>query len=254
MEIEARNKNVQRLEKEKVNLISNVEKSKNKISEISRFLSKFDIDTYEEKQKRIDENKEKIEKFIEELEAVSTEKTKLQSRSDLLQEVPCGDSFPECKFIKDAHEATGLIQIKSDLMGDIAKSLNSLGASLNELDPDLVKDRLDKYQSLFDMKEKAEKTITDGEISIDKKESALFKERTILEKLNVKLKEYEDNRDAIENFEGLLSEKKSLQSEERKLIKECESCKSEQTLCLERLVLLNNKSKTLKSVKRNCIL
>ena len=249
MEIKTRNKNIQRLEKEKEDLVSNVEKSKNKISEISRFLSKFDIDTYEEKQKRIDENKDKIEKFIEELEAVSIEKTKLQSRSDLLQEVPCGDSFPECKFIKDAHEATGLIQIKSDLMGDIAKSLNSLGTSLNELDPDLVKDRLDKYQSLFDMKEKAEKVITDGEISIDKKESALFKERTILEKLNVKLKEYEDNRDAIENFEGLLSEKKSLQSEERKLIKECESCKSETNSLLREVGSVEQQIKNLEERK-----
>lgn len=227
MEIETRTKNIQRIKKEKEDLISNVEKSKNKISEISRFLSEFDIDTYDEKQKRIVANKEKIEEFIRELEGVSKDKAKLQSRSDLLQEVPCGDSFPECRFIKDAHKATGLIQVKSDLMGDIARNINSLGKSLHELNPDLVKDRLDKYQTLFGMKEKAESTITNGEISIDKKESEVFKEGTILEKLDAKLKEYEDNKEAIENFEGLLDEKRTLQIEEKRLKKECDTCKKE---------------------------
>ena len=31
----------------------------------------------------------------------------MEAKQELLSSVPCGDKFPTCRFIKDAHEAVG---------------------------------------------------------------------------------------------------------------------------------------------------
>ena len=227
MEIETRENNIKNIKDKKESLIAKIEEHKEKYSKISAFLETFDIDTYEEKKKRIIENRELIEKYIKEIEDNSNDKDKLQKRSNLLREVPCGDSFPNCKFIKDAHEASGLVQIKADTIGDLAAKVNSLGEQVQQMEPEKVLEYVDKYQQLLDKKNEVSDNVTKAEISIDRSDSDLFKENTILEKLLDKLSEYEDNKEAIENLEELLSQKKSLSSKMARAKKECTSCKND---------------------------
>jgi len=250
MEIKTRTKSIQRLEKEKRSLLSQIEESKEKFSKISQFLSEFDIDTFEEKKVRILKNRELIESFIQQLDTTSQEKTRLQAKTDLLEEVPCGDSFPSCKFIKDAHEASGLVQIKSNVIGELASKINQLGEETSDMDPDRVLRYVEKYYNLVEKKDAMDQDMARAISSVDKKESDLFKETTILEKLNVKLSEYEDNKEAIENLEGLLAEKKKLQSEIKKAMRECDSCKSETNKLLREVGSTEQKIRSLEEDKQ----
>lgn len=224
MEIETRNKNVRRHNEEKDKLRIEVEQTKEKFAKISKFLSEFDIDTYEEKKKRIIENREKINDWISELKNCSEDKTSLQLKQDLLKEVPCGDSYPNCKFIKDAHDASDLIQIRESEMSTLAININSMGAEVAGMDPDKVMEYVDKYQQLVDKKNTTSEQIAKAELRIDKCESDLFKENTILEKLASKLKDYEENKEAIENLEELLQTRADLNSKIKKSKSECNSC------------------------------
>ncbi len=249
MEIETRTNKVEQLKQERNNLQEKITKHKKKYSEISSFLEQFDIDTYEEKKKRIIENREEIARLINEMSIASDEKFKLQQRSDLLNEVPCGNSFPECNFIKDAHEATGLVQIKADLVADMSMQINSIAEGMHSMDPDTVLEYVEKFQQLADKKNQVSDSIAKAEISIDKTDSDIFKQNTVLEKLVDKLNEYEENKEAIENLEELIAEKKSLKSKVRKDTKECETCKSNTNSLLREVGSAEQKIKHLQESK-----
>lgn len=232
MEIETRKKNIQNLGSEKHRLLQAIKDQKEKYSKISVFLEEFDIDTYQEKKQRIIENKEKIDHYIHELKLASNEKTDLQARSDLLMSVPCGDKYPQCKFIEDAHEATNLIQIKSDTMGELSRSINQLAKEAYSLNPNQVMEYVDKFQQLTEKKNEVSDSIAKAEIKIDKNDSETFKENTILEKLLDKFKEYEENKEAIENLEELISSKQKLEKNVQKFQKECAECKQRSNVLL----------------------
>jgi len=249
MEVETRTKNLRRLEEERGSLVSKVEGSKERNEEIFKFLSGFDIDTYDEKKSRIIKSRDQIDVYIKQLEQASIEKTKYQTRSDLLSEVPCGDSYPSCKFIKDAHDATGLVQIKSDLMGDISKSINDLGEKVQLMNPDDVMYYTEKFELLKGKQDSVREELSKAEMTLERIESSIFKETTILEKLTLKMGEYEDNREAIENLEGLLSKKRSLESEIKKYGKECDVCKKETNVLLREVGSLEQQVKQLQGRK-----
>ena len=70
------------------------------ISKIDEFMKTFDYNSWKEKETEVNqielqlnENRMKIGDLERELKTVSENKL-------LLQQVPCGDKFPNCKFIK----------------------------------------------------------------------------------------------------------------------------------------------------------
>ena len=227
MEKETRINRITSLRDKNVALAQKISQGKEKFKKMEDFIKQFDIDTYQEKKQRIDSNQKLIDQLLGELEKNSNEKTRLTKKQDLLKEVPCGTSFPDCKFIKDAHDAVDLVQIKSNLMGDIAKKINSIGEETAKLDPMTVASYVDKFDQLLEKKNKLSSDITNSQLTFDRNEGDLFKEKTIVEKLDLKLKEYEDNKEAIENLEELLSNKSNLEKQIKKSTRECKSCKSE---------------------------
>ena len=227
MEIETRAGNVDQIKENNKSLKEKLKKEKEKFKKIQNFLSQFDIDTYQEKLDRIRSKSHEISDLLESMKKRSEERDRLVERSDLLKQVPCGNQFPDCKFIKNAHEASGLIQIKSDLMSEISVNINSLGEQLVELDPDTTKEYVAKYNQVVERKNELSAFIANSQLSVDKNKGDIFKEKTILEKLNHKLQEYEENKEAIENLEQLLQEKKSLKKNIKSLTKECDSCNRE---------------------------
>jgi len=227
MEIETRAGNVDQIKENNKSLKEKLKKEKVKFKKIQDFLSQFDIDTYQEKLDRIRSKSHEISDLLESMKKRSEERDRLVESSDLLKQVPCGNQFPDCKFIKNAHEASGLIQIKSDLMSEISVNINSLGEQLVELDPDTTKEYVAKYNQVVERKNELSASIANSQLSVDKNKGDIFKEKTILEKLNHKLQEYEENKEAIENLEQLLQEKKSLKKNIKSLTKECDSCNRE---------------------------
>ena len=249
MEIETRENSIKALKQEKQKLTEQIKESKSKFSKISQFLSEFDIDTYEERKDRILKSKEVIESLTQELGIASKERDQYQSRGDLLTEVPCGTSFPDCKFIKDAHEAVDLVQIKTNLISDISRKINKLGEEYQGLEAEKVLDYVEKYQQLVEKKNTVSEAIANAELRIDKNESDRFKQNVILEKLRNRYQEYEDNREAIENLEELVDSKAKLESEIKKNRRECDKCNKETNKLLREVGSAEQKINHLKESK-----
>jgi DNA repair exonuclease SbcCD ATPase subunit/predicted phosphodiesterase len=175
-----------------------------KFENIEDFLGKFDIDSYQEKKQKIEKFSKELDEMINILDKESREIDRNIKKQDLLSQVPCGSQFPSCKFIKDAHEAEGLIQISESKRGAAAKRSNELGEELVALEPLKVNDHIDKYNQLVDKKNGLANSIASSKLIVERADNLLFKEQVELEELNAKSAEYEENKEAIENLKQLM--------------------------------------------------
>ena len=110
-------------------------------------------------------------------------------------------------------------------MSGITKKINTIGEGHNQDEQVKVSTYLDKYQQVKDKKIEVSERITKLQLIIDKNISDISVQESLLEKLNSKLKKYEDNKEAIENLEELIFEKKNLEKIVSESKKECAACK-----------------------------
>jgi DNA repair exonuclease SbcCD ATPase subunit/predicted phosphodiesterase len=186
--------------------------SEEKFEKIASFLEQFDIASYEEKKASIDQSKDEISELVRAMRLESEAKEQHINKQRLLSEVPCGTQFPSCKFIKDAHEAEGLIQIAESRIASCSNEINNLGLKLSELEPEKVEEHLQKYNLLVDKRNTLATSIATSRLAIEKAENFLFKEQVELEQLQSKSQEYEENKEAIENLKGLLKQRKETEN------------------------------------------
>ena len=206
--------------------ISQLEKDENKFESISDFLETFNIKSYEEKKKLIEQKKSRLAELISEMESFSDERMRYVRKQDLLSEVPCGDKYPTCRFIKDAHQAGELVQITESKMGENAKETNSLGAEIHSMEPFKVDDHMAKYQLLLEKKTNLASAIATAKLTIERADALIFREQVELDNLKDKSREYDENKEAIENLKQLLAQLKQEQHAVRQKEQEIDACDS----------------------------
>lgn len=72
-------------------------------------IDNFDIDNLKAKKELYTKLKSELDVEISEISNINNQIASLNSKLNLLNEVPCGDTFKGCKFIKDAHQAKDLL-------------------------------------------------------------------------------------------------------------------------------------------------
>ena len=204
--------------------IQELENHEEKYEKISDFLNDFDVEVYKQKKEEIEQKRNSLSILISEMETLSEDKLRNVRKQDLLSEVPCGNSFPSCRFIKDAHNAIGLVQITESKMLENAKRTNQLGLEINQLNPRQIDNHLDKYNLLVEKKNNLAILIANAKIIIERSDATLFREQVELENLRNKSIEYDENKEAIENLKHLLRDLKEMQKEAKNKEKQIESC------------------------------
>ena len=181
---------------------------KERIVKIDNLMKTLDYDSLKGSLLTIQETEEKLKGFTGRLE-IATEKKKL------LEDIPCGSSFPACKFIHDAHVASATIP-------EVESKVAELQETLKDLNPEIVRDHLDKYRALETRRVNTQTFIKELELSIERMNSAVQRTNTRLQELAAEQSEYNSNKEAIENLEKLIKEKdkhdnqiKSLERENR---------------------------------------
>jgi len=157
----------------------------------------------------IEEAEKKLEGFTASLE-IATEKKKL------LEDIPCGSSYPACKFIRDAHVASATIP-------EVVSSVTQLEQELGNLNPKIVRDHLGKYAKLETKRAETSSLIKDAELLVERNKSALSRLTQKMEELNSERIKYNENKEAIENLEKLLKEKETHAQEIKSLEKKDKS-------------------------------
>jgi len=149
--------------------------------------------------------------------SLASELQDIENKQKLLEGIPCGKSYPTCKFIKNAHVA---VATKDIVVNEKEKTDTEL-LSINVLEIDK---QLSEYNNMINDISNLEKEISDLKLKCERNKTAKSQTEFSLKDLETKLKEYNDNKEAIENLEKLIDEKNKHEAAAKTIKKQIETC------------------------------
>lgn len=127
---------------------------KRRLEDVSNILSEHDVADIRVKLSSLQQLESTVKQLRLSHESEKS-KLKLQERSlKILDEVPCGDSFPTCKFIKDAHALKETVTFQRTATDDVLRTLDDATLRLDGNQINSLKDILTKLEKLQDAKNK----------------------------------------------------------------------------------------------------
>jgi len=204
----------------------NNKKNKNKILKANEFIDNFDQESLTHQKKNYDDLELQLENIMAELRNSDEKMYRAEKQVKLLQEVPCGSEFSHCKFISGAYEAKeeiSLIHIGKNSNELLVKSLQGEMGYINIGE---VEKELQKFNELLKLKEDLENRIPTDELmmeNISSKKSIIEHElKNFRDTENL----YEDNKEVIEDLEGIIREKDTKKSYLSVCATELEECEN----------------------------
>lgn len=162
-------------------LTSDVDELRTKLVTVEDLLRKIDIDVLKKKSVAAASLQATLlsakHLFDSETTALGQQKKSLK----ILDEVPCGDEYPTCKFIKDAHHNRSLLVAQQQKV-DIAKEAFTAVASQLKLvaDPS-IEERIQKHAKATDLASRLRLEISNKETSIERAITTAAKDLTAAE-------------------------------------------------------------------------
>jgi len=86
----------------------------------------------------------------------------------LLEEVPCGDSFPKCKFIKNSHESKKLLEKQQQTITELVDKLGAVKKSLDALDKENLKEKIEKYNSVLEKERDYQVSLSSKQLELNR--------------------------------------------------------------------------------------
>lgn len=194
---------------------------------LENFISTFDKESFKTKIDLGDKYQKQIDDAHNQIRVFEMKHENHKKKINILNQVPCGDSFPQCHFIKDAYEARGgMTNITSNLK-DLKQSTDQVNKILNELEVDKATEYLNKYDKVFQKKIDTQEKINDLSLKIEKNKTLLLRLESKNAELLLEKDNYDTNKDAIENLEKLLLDKNNLSKKIAKQESQYNSCHEE---------------------------
>ena len=205
---EIRKKQIQIASLESANKQYSVDLSvKRGISEkVEDYLGKINIGALSEQQKAVDDLK--FEKNTQEnaLAELTQQIEDIERKSKLLDGIPCGTDYPQCKFIRDANVAVAnLPQVEDEEKGTHGR-VGSIEKKILSLRPEFVAGQIEKHNKITQKRGTIINEIADLNLSLEKNQASIERLHYELKDLEDKKNKYEENKEAIENFEEFTTE------------------------------------------------
>jgi DNA repair exonuclease SbcCD ATPase subunit/DNA repair exonuclease SbcCD nuclease subunit len=197
------------------------------ISKIEDALKTLDIEESSKKEIELNQLRQEISKLEKEVLKTNTDIQNHNKKLSILQKVPCGPEFSSCQFIKDAYASKQVIDSLTQDSLDVNNILLQKTSDFNKLDSD-VSEKIKKIEDLRNKKSLATQKLLSNETKIAKNEVVIQKTEQEILTCKEKIKNYIDNKDAIENLKENLKIKQEIESEIKKLSLEIEE--TEKTL------------------------
>lgn len=175
-------------------------------TKIIGFLHTFDLSKYEKLQRDIDEKKERITKHEATIDSLLDTHNDILKKEELLSDIPCGTSFPTCKFIRDAHIAVASRATVEEEQRQEIMLMNRINEEITKLDPASVDKQLEKYRLITENKHSVAASVADLNLQLERSKNIIHSISSELLELKEKRDEYEENKEAIENLETLVKQ------------------------------------------------
>ena len=141
---------------------------KNKISKISEFKTSFPIDFLKDQKEKLDSLLLELKEYKRKKIYLSSQKKNKSEEIKILDQVPCGDNFPKCKFISKAHDSKKDIKEINKNISEIEASIYEIKSVVSNLEKEAISQKIEKYNDILN---KEYKSIVDLEAQKNKIES-----------------------------------------------------------------------------------
>jgi len=225
-----RQKRIGKVVEENEGILEQIRASRSLTDKIASFLSSLDAEALEESQRNITSYTELISERSAEIDKADAELKRHKRKTKLLDEVPCGEEFSHCKFIKDAYKAKSNLSSVVSLLDSLKNLRGEHEKTLADLEPKKIADHLNKAAHVKDKRDRTEREASRLELQFEKNKTLLLKLQQDVEKFEEVKLDYENNKEAINNLEGLLEQQIKLEGGVSDLKQRYEKCSSE---CLE---------------------
>ena len=120
-----------------------------KLKKIKEIKSQFPIDVLKEKFEAQQDLEKSIVILVHNLEKEKTLLKNQKKSVDKLSDVPCGDKFPTCKFIKDSHKNKLLLDVQLEKINSLSENASATQRSLSILKKDSLVEKIEKYDEVL---------------------------------------------------------------------------------------------------------
>ena len=225
--LKTKKNNVRTLLKQNKQLTENNNNNNELAEKLKNFLKEYDVESLRTKKKNVENMNEEYEDFLQLLTNKNKDINTYRKKVSLLQEVPCGESFPTCKFICDAHKAKDALPDMLTDVNDVRKQSVQLMEDIHNLDVDKLNDYLNKYELLVERQKEVQHEISVSDLEIQNNLSKLEVFKHEIENIEKQITTYEENKEAIENLEQLVTKKKKYQKSLEHIEQNCDECQQE---------------------------
>ena len=176
---------------------------------IVSFLDEFDLQMFEAQREQINQYKGKLKIEEDNLNKLLEEHNYILKKEKLLHEHEYDPNCHYCssnEFVKEAHSAVNRKALVEGQQTDTLQTINIITEEIKSLNPNDVEIQFERYGKIESNKHTVSSEIADLNLEIERnKNSVLFLEDKLKE-LCVKRDEYEENKEAIENLEALVTQ------------------------------------------------
>ena len=197
------------------------------LDKIAKFEESFDIVSVKNQKDEIDEKLLKISNLLTELENAEKLKQLNEKKVKLLREVPCGDKFKSCKFIKDAHCSKETLVDLVNQVQSINNEKEKAERLLNKSNEEKINSHLENYQKLMEKRREAERVVLKTDLEKGKWENSVLSAQNELQRINISIDDYNKNKSLIENKETFILQLTNVAKEISKKQKSIDKCRTE---------------------------
>jgi len=223
----------------------NIKNNNELLNKIQIFLNEdFDIEEIENNKSIVVEKQNQLNLICNDIKVHETKLKIKEGKAALLGEVPCGEEFSHCKFIKDAYGALKQLDEVKKEIDNLRTSEVKTSNEINDLDPNKIEEHIEKHNKLLEKKSELNSENSSYELEIQKNKTKIVGYKKEAEQLNEKVVEYNKNKLAIENLEALNFEKDNFL---RAIVKEKENF----SICQNRLIELSKEHGSIEQMLKN---
>ena len=217
---------------------------------VTEFLDKFDLEHYQNLQNEIDSKKLYLSENETKIDKLSDTHSDILNKEKLLDGIPCGTSYPSCRFIRDAHIAVANKTTVEAEQREVLLLIENVQESIAALDPKDVATQLDRYHKIESSKHSVSSEIADFNLEIEKNKNLMLTISTELSTLQAKRDEYEENKEAIENLELLVAQLNKCHYEIEEIQSKIDTCDTETLELVKTIGSCEQKIETIKEQKQ----
>jgi DNA repair exonuclease SbcCD nuclease subunit/ABC-type Na+ transport system ATPase subunit NatA len=224
---------------------NNIKNNKELLSKIESFLNDdFDIEDIKSNKSIVVERQNQLNLICNDIKVHEAKLKVKEGKAALLEEVPCGEEFSHCKFIKDAYGALRQLDEVKREIDDLRTAEEETFGEIKKLNPEKIEEHIEKYDKLLEKQNEINSENSSYELEIEKSKTKIVGFQKEVEQLNKKVIEYNKNKLAIENLEALNFEKDNFL---RAIVKEKENLSA----CQNRLIELSKEHGSIEQALKN---